>query len=73
MSSKQAEVERRAEPAPGVPVVVLTQFLAALRAKGMSPLLIGVAFACQEVDAVPMDAHDVPLDLIATEAEIITR
>ena len=33
MSSKQAEVERRAEPAPGVPVVVLTQFLAALRAK----------------------------------------
>ncbi|WAP67482.1 5-formyltetrahydrofolate cyclo-ligase [Jiella pelagia] len=47
--------------------------IAALRAKGMSPLLIGVAFACQEVDAVPMDAHDVPLDMIATEAEIIAR
>lgn len=46
--------------------------IASLRAKGLSPLLVGVAFACQEVEAVPMDAHDVALDLVATEREIIT-
>jgi hypothetical protein len=33
MSSKQAEYARPAEPEPRVPVVVLTQFLAALRAR----------------------------------------
>ncbi|MBM3548932.1 MAG: 5-formyltetrahydrofolate cyclo-ligase [Alphaproteobacteria bacterium] len=41
--------------------------LAALRAKG--PLLtIGVAFSFQEVDEVPIDPFDAPLDAIATEA-----
>ena len=47
MSSKQAEVERRAreEPAPGVPVVVLTQFLAALRAKDFTGAKV-LAFKC---------------------------
>ncbi|MCE7027506.1 5-formyltetrahydrofolate cyclo-ligase [Jiella avicenniae] len=45
--------------------------IAALRAKELSPFLIGVAFACQEAPAVPMDAHDVPLDLIVTEREVI--
>lgn len=45
--------------------------IAALRRKGMSPLLAGVAFAVQEVEAVPTGPHDVPLDLVATEAGIV--
>ena len=32
------------------------------------PLLVGLAFACQQVDALPTRAHDVPLDHIVTEA-----
>lgn len=31
------------------------------------PRLIGYAFACQEIDDVPHDAHDVPLDAVVTE------
>lgn len=38
-----------------------------LRAKGLSPRLIGIAFDCQEVEAVPAQAHDVALDAILTE------
>lgn len=41
--------------------------IARLRAKGMTPRLIGVAFACQEVEQVPAEPHDVPLDAILTE------
>ena len=41
--------------------------IARLHAKGMTPRLIGIAFACQEVEAVPAEAHDVPLDAILTE------
>lgn len=43
----------------------------ALRAKGLAPRLIGVGFAVQEVDAVPTEAHDETLDMIATEREIV--
>jgi 5-formyltetrahydrofolate cyclo-ligase len=32
---------------------------------------LGFAFACQEVAAVPDEQHDVPLDAIATDAELI--
>ncbi|WP_426958146.1 5-formyltetrahydrofolate cyclo-ligase [Muricoccus radiodurans] len=32
---------------------------------------IGVAFACQELDAVPAGPHDAPLDAVATEAGVI--
>ncbi|MEX6508024.1 5-formyltetrahydrofolate cyclo-ligase [Jiella sp. M17.18] len=42
--------------------------IAALRTKGRAPVLVGVAFACQEVDCVPTEPHDVPLPLIVTEA-----
>ncbi|MCQ0989084.1 5-formyltetrahydrofolate cyclo-ligase [Jiella marina] len=45
--------------------------ISALRAKGISPTLIGVAFACQEADGVPVEPHDIPLDVIATETELI--
>lgn len=41
--------------------------IARLRAKGMTPRLVGIAFACQEVDVVPAEPHDVPLDAILTE------
>lgn len=30
-------------------------------------LTIGIAFACQQVDAVPAEAHDRPLDAVVTE------
>lgn len=33
-----------------------------------TPKLIGLAFAAQELDAIPRDSHDVPLDAIITEA-----
>jgi 5-formyltetrahydrofolate cyclo-ligase len=33
---------------------------------------IGVAFSCQEVDAVPADENDVPMDLIVTERGVLT-
>ena len=32
------------------------------------PMLVGLAFAAQELDAIPREAHDVPLDAIVTEA-----
>lgn len=34
---------------------------------------IGLAWACQEVEALPADPWDMPLDAIATEREWITR
>ena len=42
------------------------QLLAA--AGGMS---VGVAFTCQELPAVPREPHDLPLDCIVTDAEVI--
>jgi 5-formyltetrahydrofolate cyclo-ligase len=42
--------------------------ITALRDKGFAPVLAGLAFAVQEVDAVPVEAHDAGLDFIATEA-----
>lgn len=44
--------------------------LAALRLTGPA-LAIGVAFAAQELAAVPHDRHDVPLDWVVTEREAI--
>lgn len=42
--------------------------IARLRDKGMTPRLIGVAFDCQQVEAVPAEPHDVPLDAMVTES-----
>jgi 5-formyltetrahydrofolate cyclo-ligase len=42
--------------------------IARLRAKGRTPRLIGIAFDCQQVDAVPCEAHDVALDAVLTES-----
>ena len=38
-----------------------------LKGLGKAQTLIGVAFSTQEVDEVPTDDHDVPLDFILTE------
>ena len=35
------------------------------------PLTIGYAFALQEIEEVPRELHDVPLDAVVTESEII--
>jgi len=43
-----------------------------LRAKGMVPRLIGIAFDCQEVEAVPFEPHDVALDAVLTESGLRT-
>jgi 5-formyltetrahydrofolate cyclo-ligase len=40
-------------------------------ARGRRPFLVGYAFALQEVDEVPRELHDVPLDAVVTETEII--
>lgn len=40
---------------------------AAARGAGARPFVVGVAFACQLVADVPMDAHDRRLDAIVTE------
>jgi len=33
--------------------------------------VIGLAFSCQEVEAVPAERHDMPMDCIITEKEVI--
>ncbi len=38
-----------------------------LQKKGHSPLLVGFAYCCQEVDKVPMEPHDQQLNMIITE------
>ena len=43
----------------------------ALAAKERRPRLLGLAFAAQEVDKVPDEPHDIPLDFIVTEEELI--
>ncbi len=45
--------------------------IADLAARGRAYRLAGIAFACQEVPYVPVEAHDVRLPLIATERELI--
>ena len=41
--------------------------IARLLKKRMSPRLIGLAFECQRVDNVPVEAHDQPLEAVITE------
>lgn len=42
--------------------------IARLDQKGIKPQLVGVAFDCQEVQIVPDEPHDMPLDAILTES-----
>ncbi len=39
--------------------------------RGLRPVAIGVAFSCQEVDALPVDPWDEPLDYIVTDRGVI--
>ena len=45
--------------------------IAHLRSDGDPLLTIGIAFSFQEVDAVPAEAHDHPLDLVVTEQGVL--
>lgn len=45
--------------------------VARLRRAGHRLRVVGVAFACQEVERVPAEAHDEPLAAVATERELI--
>lgn len=45
--------------------------IAGCRRDGAPLLAIGVAFSCQEIEAVPDEAHDMPLDFLVTERETI--
>ena len=39
--------------------------------RGRRPLAIGVAFGCQEVDALPVDRWDEPLDYVVTDSGVV--
>lgn len=43
------------------------RYIANLHKQGHFPQLIGFAFSCQEVESVPDEPHDVPLEKIITE------
>jgi len=45
--------------------------IADLKRRGRPFRLAGIAFACQEFDKIPLEPHDEPLPLIATERELI--
>ncbi len=45
--------------------------LAFRRTQVPPPWLIGIGYACQEVERIPMAEWDVPLDLVVTEREVI--
>jgi 5-formyltetrahydrofolate cyclo-ligase len=45
--------------------------LAAMIDAGRRPCLVGLAFAAQEVERIPFEPHDIPLDFIVTERELI--
>jgi len=47
------------------------RYIAGLLKKDIKPVLIGMAFATQQVDNVPHEAHDQPLDCIITETQCI--
>jgi 5-formyltetrahydrofolate cyclo-ligase len=45
--------------------------IARLQAEGHRPLLVGVAFALQEVEMIPAEGHDIHMDCIVTENEML--
>ena len=34
--------------------------------------IIGLAFSCQEIPSVPLEAHDIPMNTVITEKEVIS-
>jgi 5-formyltetrahydrofolate cyclo-ligase len=51
---------------------IYDRWVSSQRAAGRDPLLIGFAFAVQEVDAIPAEDHDVRLHHLVTERETLT-
>jgi 5-formyltetrahydrofolate cyclo-ligase len=45
--------------------------LAGMKARGLRPTLVGVAFATQEVETIPAEPHDARLDWVVTEKETL--
>lgn len=45
--------------------------IAAMRKAGHRPLLIGLAFSVQEVDRIPAETHDVRLDWLVSDREVL--
>jgi 5-formyltetrahydrofolate cyclo-ligase len=45
--------------------------VAALISQGVKPVLVGVAFAVQEVPSIPVEGHDIRMDWIVTENETL--
>ncbi len=45
--------------------------VAALKAGEHAFRIVGIAFACQEVESIPVEPHDVCLGAVATECELI--
>jgi 5-formyltetrahydrofolate cyclo-ligase len=47
------------------------RYVSQLRGQGHRFRYVGIAFACQEIDAIPLASHDERLDAIATERDWI--
>jgi 5-formyltetrahydrofolate cyclo-ligase len=47
------------------------QAIADLKARGRPLRVVGIGFACQELEDVPVEPHDARLQMIATERELI--
>jgi 5-formyltetrahydrofolate cyclo-ligase len=45
--------------------------IALLHARGVRPVLVGVAFAAQEVADIPAEPHDMRMDIVVTERETL--
>jgi 5-formyltetrahydrofolate cyclo-ligase len=50
---------------------VYDRAIAASRARGVQPRLVGIAFSVQESPAIPVEPHDIRLDWIVTETETL--
>lgn len=47
--------------------------LASMADRGLQPRTVGLAFALQQVEEVPREAHDVPLGMIVTDDDVWRR
>jgi 5-formyltetrahydrofolate cyclo-ligase len=47
--------------------------IAELHLRGLAPRRIGYAFSIQQVESIPTEAHDAPLDCVVTDQEIFCQ
>ena len=50
---------------------VYDRAIARFHARGLHPLLVGIAFSVQEVPSIPAEPHDIRLDRIFTEQDTL--